>query len=53
MNSTTAIIVKVIFNGVANDNADIIFTAGGGVNNGAWESCIENNIKAIKRLENE
>ena len=32
---------------INNDNADIIFTAGGGVNNGAWESCIENNIKAI------
>ena len=32
---------------VIKDNVDIIFTAGGGVNNGAWESCIENNIKAI------
>ena len=32
---------------IKNDNADIIFTAGGGVNNGAWESCIENNRKAI------
>jgi basic membrane protein A len=29
------------------DNADIIFTAGGGVNNGAWEACVEANIKAI------
>ena len=29
------------------DNVDIIFTAGGGVNNGAWEACTESNIKAI------
>jgi basic membrane protein A len=29
------------------DNADIIFTAGGGVNNGAWEACVEASIKAI------
>jgi basic membrane protein A len=29
------------------DNADIIFTAGGGVNNGAWEACVETGITAI------
>ena len=29
------------------DGYDIIFTAGGGVNNGVWEACVENNKKAI------
>ena len=38
---------RVIAEQMIKNKADIIFTAGGGVNNGAWESCIENNIKAI------
>ena len=29
------------------DNYDIIFTAGGGVNNGVWEACVENDKKSI------
>ena len=29
------------------DNYDIIFSAGGGVNNGVWEACVENNKMAI------
>ena len=29
------------------DSYDIIFTASGGVNNGVWEACVENNKKAI------
>ena len=29
------------------DDYDIIFTAGGGVNNGVWEACLENDKKAI------
>ena len=38
---------KAIAQQMIKNNADIIFTAGGGVNNGAWEACSENNIKAI------
>ena len=30
---------KAIAQNMIKDNADIIFTAGGGVNNGAWEAC--------------
>lgn len=37
-----AIAQQMIVNG-----ADIIFTAGGGVNSGVWEACVENNIKSI------
>ena len=29
------------------DNYDIIFSAGGGINNGVWEACVENNKMAI------
>lgn len=29
------------------NKADIIFTAGGGVNSGVWEACVENDIKSI------
>ena len=29
------------------DDYDIIFTAGGGVNNGVWEACLENDKKSI------
>ena len=38
---------KAIAQQMIKNNADIIFTAGGGVNNGAWEACSENDIKAI------
>ena len=38
---------KAIAQQMIKDNADIIFTAGGGVNNGAWEACVEAGIKAI------
>ena len=38
---------KAIAQQMIKDNVDIIFTAGGGVNNGAWEACTESNIKAI------
>ena len=38
---------KAIAQQMIQKNADIIFTAGGGVNNGAWEACTESNIKAI------
>ena len=38
---------KAIAQQMIKDNADIIFTAGGGVNNGAWEACVEASIKAI------
>ena len=38
---------KAIAQQMIQQNADIIFTAGGGVNNGAWEACTESNIKAI------
>ena len=38
---------KAIAQSMIKDNADIIFTAGGGVNNGAWEACVEAGIKAI------
>ena len=38
---------KAIAQQMIKDNADIIFTAGGGVNNGAWEACVEANIKSI------
>ena len=38
---------KAIAQNMIKDNADIVFTAGGGVNAGAWEACVENNIKAI------
>ena len=38
---------KAIAQSMIKDNADIIFTAGGGVNTGAWEACVEANIKAI------
>ena len=38
---------KAIAQNMIKDNADIVFTAGGGVNNGAWEACEEANIKAI------
>ena len=38
---------KAIAQQMIKNNADIIFTAGGGVNNGAWEACTESNIKAI------
>ena len=38
---------KAIAQQMIKNNADIIFTAGGGVNIGAWEACSENDIKAI------
>ena len=38
---------KAIAQQMIKSNADIIFTAGGGVNIGAWEACTESNIKAI------
>lgn len=38
---------KAIAQQMIQSNADILFTCGGGVNNGAWEACSENNIKAI------
>ena len=38
---------KAIAQQMIKNNADIIFTAGGGVNNGSWEACSENDIKAI------
>ena len=38
---------KAIAQNMIKDNADIVFTAGGGVNAGAWEACVENNVKAI------
>ena len=38
---------KAIAQNMIKDNADIVFTAGGGVNAGAWEACVENDVKAI------
>ena len=38
---------KAIAQQMINQGVDIVFTAGGGVNNGAWEACEEANIKAI------
>lgn len=38
---------KAISNKMISDGADIIFTAGGGVNSGVFESVVENNKKAI------
>lgn len=38
---------RSIANQMINSGADIIFTAGGGVNNGTWEACKEANIKSI------
>ena len=38
---------RAIAQQMINQDIDIIFTAGGGVNNGAWEACTESNIKAI------
>ena len=38
---------KAIAQNMIKDNCDILFSAGGGVNNGVWEACVEANIKAI------
>jgi basic membrane protein A len=38
---------KAIAQSMIKDNVDIIFSAGGGVNTGVWEACVENNVKAI------
>ena len=38
---------KAIAQNMIKEGADIIFTAGGGVNAGAWEACVEANIKSI------
>ena len=38
---------RAIAQQMISQDIDIIFTAGGGVNNGAWEACTESNIKAI------
>ena len=38
---------RVIAEQMINNKADIIFTAGGGVNNGVWEACKEKGIKSI------
>ena len=38
---------KAIAQQMIKNNADIIFTAGGGVNIGAWEACTEEGIKSI------
>ena len=38
---------KAIAQQMISQGADIIFTAGGGVNNGVWEACNEAGIKAI------
>lgn len=38
---------KTIAQKLIKDGYDIIFTAGGGVNNGVWEACVENDKKAI------
>ena len=38
---------KTIAQKLIKDDYDIIFTAGGGVNNGVWEACVENGKKSI------
>jgi basic membrane protein A len=38
---------KAIAQQMISQGADIIFTAGGGVNSGVWEACSEANIKSI------
>lgn len=38
---------KAIAQQMIKQGADIIFSAGGGVNQGVWEACAENNIKSI------
>ena len=38
---------KAIAQNMIKDNCDIIFSAGGGVNTGVWEACVEANIKSI------
>ncbi len=38
---------RVIAEQMIKNNADIIFTCGGGVNNGVWETCKEKGAKAI------
>ena len=38
---------KAIAQQLIKDNCDIIFSASGGVNNGVWEACVENNKMAI------
>ena len=32
---------------IKNENSDVVFTCAGGVNNGAWESCVEAGVSAI------
>ena len=38
---------KAIAQQMISQGADILFSCGGGVNNGVWEACTENNIKSI------
>lgn len=38
---------KAIAQQMIKQGADVIFSAGGGVNQGVWEACAENNIKSI------
>ena len=38
---------KAIAQQMISQGTDIVFTAGGGVNQGAWEACVEAGIKAI------
>ena len=38
---------KAIAQQMISQGTDIIFTAGGGVNTGVWEACVEANIKSI------